>query len=128
MKTLLFLLVSFIAVTATLSGLMMISNPDGGIMDLQLSLLDGTPFKDFLVPGILLTTIVGGVNLLAVYYNMQRDSNRYNWAIAGGIMIIGWIVGQIILIHIANWLHFLYLGTGILIILIAYQLRGKWAV
>jgi hypothetical protein len=128
MKTLLFLLVSFIAVTATLSGLMMINNPDGGIMNLQLRLLDGTPFKDFLVPGILLTTIVGGVNLLAIFYNMQRDPNRYNWAIAGGIMITGWIVGQIILIHIANWLHFLYLGIGILIILIAYQLRGKWAV
>lgn len=128
MKTLLFLLVSFIAVTATLSGLMMINNPDGGIMNLQLSLLAGTPFKDFLVPGILLTTIVGGVNLLAIFYNMQRDPNRYNWAIAGGIMITGWIVAQIILIHAANWLHFLYLGIGILIILIAYQLRGKWAI
>lgn len=128
MKTLLFILVSFIAVTSTLSGLLMISNPDGGIMNLPLSLLDGTPFKDFLIPGILLTTIVGGVNLLAVFYNMQRHVNRYNWAMAGGIMMSGWIVVQMILIHAARWLHFLYLGIGILIILLAYQLKGKWAV
>ncbi len=128
MKTLLFILVSFIAVTSTLSGLLMISNPDGGIMNLPLSLLDGTPFKDFLVPGILLTTIVGGVNLLAVFYNMQRHANRYNWAIAGGIISSGWIVVQMILIHAAHLLHFLYLGIGILIILLAYQLKGKWAV
>ena len=128
MKSLLFIIVSFIAVTSTLSGLLMISNPDGGIMNLSLSLLDGTPFKDFLIPGILLTTIVGGVNLLAVFYNMQRHVNRYNWAIAGGIMISGWIVVQMILIHTAHWLHFLYLGTGLLIILLAYQLKGKWAV
>ena len=102
MKTLLFILVSFIAVTSTLSGLLMISNPDGGIMNLPLSLLDGTPFKDFLIPGILLTTIVGGVNLLAVFYNMQRHINRYNWAMAGGIMMSGWIVVQMILIHAAR--------------------------
>ena len=106
----------------------MISNPDGGILNLPISLLDGTPFKDFLIPGILLTTIVGGVNLLAVFYNMQRHVNRYNWAIAGGILISGWIVVQMILIHAARWLHFLYLGIGILIILLAYQLKGKWAV
>ena len=128
MKSLLFILVSFVAVTATLSGLFMISNPDGSIMNLPLSLLDGTPFKDFLIPGILLTTIVGGVNLLAVFYNIQRHVNRYNWAMAGGIMISGWIVVQMILIQAAHWLHFLYLGIGILIILLAYQLKGKWAV
>ena len=128
MKSLLFILVSFVAVTATLSGLIMISNPDGGVMNLPLSLLDGTPFKDFLIPGILLSTIVGGVNLLAVFYNIQRHVNRYNWAMAGGIMISGWIVVQMILIQAAHWLHFLYLGIGILIVLLAYQLKGKWAV
>lgn len=128
MKSLLFILVSFIAVTSTLSGLLMISNPDGGIMNLPLGILNGTPFRNFLIPGILLTTIVGGVNLLAVFYNMQRHVNRYNWSMAGGIMISGWIVVQMILIQAAHWLHFLYLGIGILIILLAYQLKGKWAV
>ncbi len=128
MKTLLFILISFIAITSTLSGLLMISNPNGEILNLPLVLLDGTPFKNFLIPGILLTTIVAGVNLLAVFYNMQRHVNRYNWAMAGGIMISGWIVVQLILIHAALSLHYLYLGIGILIILLAYQLKGKWAV
>ncbi len=128
MKTILFILISFIAVTAILSGLLMISNPNGGLMNLPLNLLDGTPFNNFLIPGILLATIVGGVNLLALFYIMQHHVSRYNWAIAGGIMITGWIVVQMILIHAAHWLHFLYLGIGILIILLAYQLKGKWAV
>jgi len=128
MKTLLFILLSFIALTSTLSGLIMMGNPDGLIMNLPLSLLDETPFKDFLIPGMLLATIVGGVNLLAVFYNIQRHPSRYNWAIAGGLMITGWIVVQVILIHTVHWLNFLYLGIGILIILLAYQLKGKWAV
>lgn len=128
MKTLLFMLVSFVAVTATLSGLLMISNPDGSTMNLPHSLLDGTPFKDFLIPGILLSAIVGGVNLVAVFYNIQGHVNRYNWATAGGIMISVWIVVHMILMYAAHWLHFLYLGIGILIVLMAYQLKGKWAV
>ena len=128
MRSFLFILVSFIAVTSTLSGLLMISNPDGGILNLPLSLLDGTPFNDFLIPGILLTGVVGFVNLLAVFYNLQRHPNRYNWAIAGGMMISGWIITQMILIQTIHWLHIIYLGIGLLVILIAYQLKGKWAV
>ncbi len=127
MKTLLFILVSFIAVTATLSGLYMISNPDGGVMDLSVSLLHGTPFTNFLFPGILLTMTVGAVNLVAVVYNLKRHPARYNWAIAGGFMIITWIIAHMILIPYAHWLHYVYLCVGILIILSAYQLKGKWA-
>jgi len=128
MKTILFILVSFIAITAALSGLLMISNPDGGLLNLPLSLLGNTPFKDYRIPGILLTTFVGGVNLVAVFFHLQKNPGRYNWAMAGGFMISLWILVQLLLIQAAHWLHFIYLGIGLLIILIAYQLKGKWAV
>lgn len=128
MRTLLFILVSFVAITSTLSGLLLVSKPDGSILSLPLRLLEGTVFKNFLLPGILLTALVGGTNLLAAFYNLQRHPNRYNWAMAGGIMISGWIIAQMILLQVADWLHFIYLVMGILIILIAYQLKGKWAV
>lgn len=128
MRSFLFILISFTAITSTLSGLLMISNPDGGILNLSPALLEGTPFNDFLIPGILLTAVVGFVNLLAVFYNLQRHPDRYNWAIAGGMMMGGWIVAQMILIHTIHWLHIVYLVIGLLVILIAYQLKGKWAV
>jgi hypothetical protein len=105
----------------------MISKPNGEILGLSLSLLEPTPFINYLIPGILLAILVGAVNLVAVFFNIQRNANRYNWAIAGGIMINGWIIAQMILIQTAHWLHFLYLGTGVFIILLAYQLKGKWA-
>jgi hypothetical protein len=127
MKILLFMLVSFVAVTTTFSGLIMISNPDGKVMGLALIILDATPFKSFMIPGIVLTT-VGAINVIAVFFNIQRHKNRYNWAMAGGILIMGWVIVQQILIQIFHWLQFLYLGVGILITLIAYQLKGKWIV
>jgi hypothetical protein len=128
MRTILFVLVSFIAVTATLSGLLMMSDPGGSVMSLPPGLLEATPFKNYLIPGILLTAIVGGVNLLAVFYNLQRSPNRYNWAMAGGVLISGWIVVQIILINTFHWLHVIYFIVGLAIVLIAYQLKGKWVV
>jgi hypothetical protein len=128
MRSLLFLLVAFIALSAIFSGLLMISNPNGKLLSLSPTLLEGTLFKNFLVPGILLTIIVGGPNLMAVVYNIQRAPGRYNWAMAGGFAVIGWIIAQMILIHSALSFHFIYLGMGLVIILIAYQLKGKWVV
>lgn len=128
MKTILFILICLVGLTATVSGLLMISKPNGEIMGLSISLLEQTPFKNFLIPGIILAFFVGGINLIAVFYNMQRNVNRYNWAIAGGVVITGWIIVQMILIQTVYWLHFLYLGIGVLIILLAFQLKGKWVV
>ncbi len=124
MKTLLFILVAIISITATSSGLMMVSDPAGQALNLPISLLENTPFKDFRIPGILLT-IIGVINLFAVFYNMRRHTKRYNWALAGGILISGWIIIQMILIQSFHWLHFAYLLAGILIMLISVQLKEK---
>jgi hypothetical protein len=128
MRTILFILISFVALTATISGLLLAANPDGEMFNLSTSLLQETPFRDFRIPGILLAISVGAVNLLAVFFNIQRHIKRYDWAMAGGIMLAGWIVVQMILIQTVYWLHFLYLGIGVLIILLAFQLKGKWVV
>jgi hypothetical protein len=127
MKILLFILISFIGITATLSGLYMISNPGGAVMNLDPALLKNTPFKNFLIPGIILSIVAGGINLVAAFFNIQRHPHRYNWAMAGGLMISGWIITQIIMISAVSWLQCIYLVSGLLIILIAYQLKGKWA-
>jgi hypothetical protein len=128
MKTLLLILLGFITLTVLVSGVVLIGNPDGSVMQLQLSILDSTPFKNFLIPGIILTTIVGCTNLLAMIFCLIKYPTRYNWAMAGGVMLCGWIIVQILLINTIHWLQFIYLGAGVSAILIAYQLKGKWAV
>lgn len=128
MKIILLILLSFIALTSIISGIFMISCREGGILNLPISLLKDTPFNNFMFPGILLAIIVGGVNLVAIFYNLENHANQYNWAMAGGFIISGWIIAQIILINTVHWLHFIFLGMGILIILLSYQLKGKWAV
>ena len=128
MKTLLVIMISFIAIIAALSGIMMVTRPDGTLLNIPLILLVKTPFSDFLIPGLLLAIIVGGTNLIATYKNLIHSPARYDWAMAGGIIICGWILIQMILIQTVHWLHILYLGIGFLTILLAFQLKGKWAV
>lgn len=122
MKSLLFILIMFVALTSIASGLLMISDPPGKLLNLPPTLLKGTQFKDFLIPGILLT-FVGVVNLLAAFFNAQHYPGRYSLSIGAGILTCGWIIVQIILIT-THWLHFIYLFIGVLIIFIAFRLKN----
>jgi hypothetical protein len=126
MKTFLLILLSFVGLTAMVSGLMLISRPDGSLIKMPLGLLETSPFSNFLIPGIVLMTMVGMVNCMAAWLMIRRHRARYNWAVLGGAMIGGWIVVQIIMIQSFSWLQFVYLGTGLLIVLTAWQLKGKW--
>jgi hypothetical protein len=125
MKIILLSLLSLISLTAVVCGGFMILYPGGSALNLPLSILDTTPFMDFLVPGILLLG-VGTVHLLAIFQWWQNSSSRFNWAIAAGVLISGWIVVQMIMIAMVNWWQIGYLFAGLFIILAAWQLKGKW--
>lgn len=123
MKSLLLLLISFVAITAFVSGILILIDPDGGVMSLSTGLLKTGPFKNFLVPGIALTVLVGGTNMVAVAKYVNGHGGYYNWAIAGGIMIVGFIIVELMVIQTFSWLQTLYLTAGILIILLALRLK-----
>ena len=127
MRLLLFIFITFVALTAVISGSLMIANPGGEMLELPKSILEDTPFDSFLYPGLILAVVVGGINFLAVIANMLHWPSRYNWSLAGGLILSGWIIIQMLLIATVHWLHILYLVTGIFIILLSYQLKGKWA-
>lgn len=125
MKTLLFILISFVSLSALFTGILLMGVPDGSILDLSLSLLKNTPFDDFQIPGMLLAILVGGVNMLAVFYNIKRDEKRYEYAFWGGFSLVIWVIAQFLIINISLWFDLFYLTIGISIILLALQLKGK---
>ncbi len=49
-----------VAVLAVAGGILLIIRPDGSLLDANLNALAGSPFHDWRVPGVLLTTLVGG--------------------------------------------------------------------
>ena len=127
MRLILFILTAFSAVTAIFSGLLMINDPEGRLLNIPLTILSATPFKNFFIPGLILTLIVGGTNMIAVIGFLLQAKYQLNWSIAGGIVLCGWILIQLIMLGFTHWLQALYLAVGLLTILAGWQLKGKWA-
>lgn len=128
MRLLLFLLLAFITISAVVSGMFMLCYPDGSFLGLTVSLLKDTVFQSFTIPGIILAVAVGGSGLVALVLIVLVHPMRYNWAIAAAIVLAVWILIQIIWINTLHWLHFVYLFLALMVLLLSWQLKGKWVV
>jgi hypothetical protein len=105
----------FAGLTAIGGGLALLAAPDGSIVRMPLSILEHTPFRDFLVPGLLLTFVVGFGNMIAG----ALVARRYRFADAAAFMSGGaltiWILVQMIMLRSAVWLQLGYLALGLVI-------------
>ena len=53
----------FTSSTAIVGGLLLVSRPDGALLQAKPSALATSPFDDWRVPGLLLAALVGGVGV-----------------------------------------------------------------
>lgn len=128
MRLLLTILIIITAFASTMIGVILITDPSGNTLGLSTNLLKETPFNNYMLPGILLVASVSSINLLAVFHSMERDDKRYNWSMAGGIAMSVWTIIQMAWLQSAHWINMMFLMIGFFIIILSYQLKGKWAV
>jgi hypothetical protein len=81
-------------------GVFLAKAPDGSAIGFELDLLDGTPFPDFLLPGIILTALglaaVGLAGVLGRAIRRQRMEPWLRWLLLlTAVGIVCWIVGEI---------------------------------
>lgn len=125
MKTLLFILICFVALTTIFAGIILMSVPDGSMLRLPISILHSTLFKDFRLPGFLLFVFVGGINLLAAFYLLINNNKKYNWAVSAGAITIIWVMLQWMLIENTLLTDLIYFFAGASIVLLSLQLKGR---
>jgi hypothetical protein len=113
----------FIAIGAIGGGYGLISAPDGSNLGTPLSMLETTPFPDFLIPGWLLLTLVGLGSLAAGILTLSRKWHYREAAIVMGCILMGWIIIQVALIRGIHWLHATYLLLGALEAWLGWRLR-----
>ena len=58
--------------------------------------------------------------------NIINHKFKYNLSIAGGAMILVWIVIQYSILQQTFWLDLIYVLVGLSIIFISLQLKGKY--
>jgi hypothetical protein len=106
----------FLGIGALFGGSALILAPDGHLLGMPTSLLAGSPFSSFLVPGIVLFTLVGLAPLLAAAIAFRRHSRAPLAAVAVGLTLIGWIsVEMVVLAGLGSlvWAFYLVLGAAI---------------
>ena len=65
---------AFIGLGALGGGFMLVRDPSGSALELPMSLLEGSPFPDFLIPGMFLFAVNGvGSMIGAVFHSLEDD-------------------------------------------------------
>ncbi len=123
-------LVLFQALGAIPSGCSMIVDPTGRLMGLPITVLEQSPFSNFLIPGLFLGIVLGLFPLVVAYGLITKKEfpilqrinlhKKYHWALSGsfylGIVLVLWIGVQLYFGMGFHILHFVYATLGVLII------------
>jgi hypothetical protein len=126
MNTRLLIAVEFVlALTALPAGLMMIFDPStGGSLSLDASWLEGSPFDDYLVPGLFLAGVIGLGNLTAATLLLGRWLYAGEMSLAMGVAVTTWIVVQATIIPFSAFQPVVF-ALGALIFVLALQERRR---
>jgi hypothetical protein len=119
-------LLTLLGLGALAGGIALVVEPDGSIMHFDPALLAGSPFSDYLVPGLILGGLFGiGSFVVAVLgLRHQRLAPFLAFAIGCGQMI--WITVELVVIREPSFLHPTFFGVGFAIA--ASSARWGWPV
>lgn len=112
LKSLLLVLHVFVGVGALAGGLAAITNPDNP-MGVTVEALENSPFNNFLIPGIILFTIIGVGNIVsAITLRLDFKLQGYVSSIFSWALVI-WIVVQCIMLNDIVSLHVIFFVIGL---------------
>lgn len=116
LRTISIILLIFNGISGIAGGAVLGIDPSGSSIQMPLSLLEHSPFNDFLIPGILLFTFNGVLSLFAALAVIRRYPVDFRMVALQGIVSTVWIVTQVIMIQAIAPLHFIYGGIGLLLL------------
>ncbi len=100
---------------ALAGGIALVSKPDGSVMQFDVSLLAGSPFSDFLIPGLILGGLFGVGSLVVAGLGLRRSTAAPFVAFAIGSAQMIWIVVELAIIKELSFLHPTMFAVGLII-------------
>lgn len=113
----------FIGLGAVGGGFMLVKDPSGSAMGLSMSVLEGSLFPDFLIPGIFLLVVNGLGSLIGAGLSYARRRYAEEIAIVLGTILVAWIVIQVVIIRSFSWLQVLFFILGVIELGIGLYIR-----
>ncbi len=129
------------AAGALAGGAALMASPRGGIIKMPLSFLKGSPFHDFLIPGVILFVVLGLCPLLVAWALLRRPPaavleainpfRRQYWAwTAAGVIGVGlliWIAVEATIIPFSILQPFYAaVGLGIILLTLRHSVRDYY--
>lgn len=132
-RNVLIFLLAFLGLGAVGGGAMFIVSPSGALFGMPLSMLENSPFNNFLLPGIILFLILGVAPLLLIIplrtkptsklaqgINFFRDMHwAWSYTIYIAFALIIWIQIQMVIIGGVHFLHTFYIFFALIILFVA---------
>ena len=117
-------LLFFNGISALYGGGSMIYDPSGQNLQMPIELLDRSPFDNFLIPGIILFSVNGLLNLIVGILGIRKNDLFPNLTLLCGLLLTAWLTIQIIMIkEFYAPLHVTYYLVGIALFILGLKLR-----
>ena len=134
------ILLGFLAIGAIGGGAVLIISPTGELIGIPLSEFKNIPFNSYLIPGIILFSVLGLIPLLLIIALLKKPESKlaeqinafkdmhwsWTYSIYIAFTLIGWVHIQLIFLQSSvHWLHTFYMFYAILTIIIALLPRVR---
>lgn len=100
---------------ALAGGIALVAKPDGSVMQFSVTILAGSPFADYTIPGLILGGLFGIGSLVVVAMGLRHHRLAPFLAFAIGCAQMIWIVVQLSIIKELSFLHPTFFIVGLLI-------------
>ena len=138
-RNLLLFVLGFLGLGALGGGGALILSPSGAVLDMPLYVLEDSPFTNFLIPGIILFSLLGVAPLLLILALLKKPVSslaerinafsdmHWSWtfSIYIALILMGWLQIQMILLQAVHWLHTFYMFLAMTLVVLALLPRVR---
>ena len=118
-----------IGISAIAGGWTLFTDPTGAQMGFSTAQLAGSPFPNYLIPGLFLFLVNGVGSLIGATMSFRCQRHAGLTAMALGAIMMGWLGIQVMVIGAVHWLQPFMFGLGLLEAALGYLVyRRKTAV
>lgn len=129
---------------AVIGGFMLILDPSGKLLNMPVSLLERSPFSDFLIPGMILLLVLGLFPIVIcmallrrIHWTLVEKLNLYPklyWAwtfsLYTSYALLIWIIVQVYIIQTVSLIHLFYFawGLGIQMVTLLPDIQRRYSI
>ena len=114
-----------VGIMAIPAGFSFILQPDGTGLGMSTGVLEGSPFSDFLIPGIFLVFFNGVFHIIGSVLTYKGVKISSIVGLGLGIYLALWICIQVYFIGLSHFLQPLFLFVALMEIFLSYQIMRK---